>query len=165
MEFAESILSSISLKDFILWVLAAGSFIIQVNKKIPLNPWTWIFSKLGNALTKDLKVQLDKMGQEQTANTNAIKELKDEVDKKFKEKAADDDAKEASRLRARIIEFADSCRLHQHHTQRAFENIMRDYGDYREYCRIHEIPNHFIDAEYEYINSVYAECQRDNRFL
>ena len=47
----------------------------------------------------------------------------------------------------------------------ADENITRDYGDYMEYCEKHNIPNHFIDAEFEYIKEVYSECQKENKFI
>ena len=83
----------------------------------------------------------------------------------FKEKQKDDDEKEAKRLRAKIIEFADSCRVGDHHTQNHFENVFRDYSDYMNYCDTHDIPNHFIDTEYAYIQEVYTECLKENKFL
>ena len=84
---------------------------------------------------------------------------------KLEDSEVNADTKEAKRLRARIIDFADSCRVHQKHTKTAFENITRDYGDYMEYCEKHDIPNHFIDAEFEYIKEVYSECQKENKFI
>ena len=87
------------------------------------------------------------------------------MDKKFEEKQKDDDEKEAKRLRSSIIEFADSCRIGNHHTQNHFENVMRDYSEYADYCEKHDIPNHFIDSEYRYIEDIYQECLRENKFL
>ena len=66
---------------------------------------------------------------------------------------------------ANIISFADSCRVGNHHTQSHFENIMRDYSDYEHYCKKHDIPNHFIDSEYKYIEKVYQECLEEDKFI
>ena len=116
-------------------------------------------------MTKDLAKDLQDLKKETKANNEAIIELDKKVDKKFKEKQKDDDEKEAKRLRAKIIEFADSCRVGDHHTQNHFENVFRDYGDYMNYCNTHDIPNHFIDTEYAYIQEVYTECLKENKFL
>lgn len=164
MEFLEAVTLR-QVFDFIVGAIAVISILVEKSKKLPFHPWSFLFSQLGKALNKDVRAKLDELDERQKANTTAIKELKEDMEHKFQEKAADDDQKEAKRLRARIIDFADSCRLHQHHTKTAFENIMRDYDDYVEYCEAHDIPNHFIDEEYEYITEVYRTCQRENRFL
>ena len=95
----------------------------------------------------------------------AIKELGKMVDERFKEHKKEADEKEAKRLRAGIISFSDSCRVKDRHTKKHFENIFRDYDDYIAYCSKHNIPNHYIEGEYEYIQSVYQKCLRENSFL
>ena len=75
------------------------------------------------------------------------------------------DEKEAKRLRSNIICFSDSCRIGTHHTKNHFENIFRDYDDYKNYCKVHKFENHFIDGEMSYIESIYEECLRENKFL
>lgn len=164
MEFLETVTVR-QVVDFIVGAIAVISFWVEFNKKISFRPWSFLLSQLGKALNKDLREKIDNLESKQTANTEAIKELKEDVERKFKEKEADDDQKEAKRLRSRIIDFADSCRLHQRHTKTAFENIMRDYGDYEAYCDKHNIPNHFIDEEHEYIKDVFRECMSENKFL
>ena len=151
--------------NYIVGAIAVVSFLVEKSKKLPFKPWSALISWFGKCLTKDLAIDLQDLKKETKANNEAIIELDKKVDKKFKEKQKDDDEKEAKRLRAKIIEFADRCRVGDHHTQNHFENVFRDYSDYMDYCRIHEIPNHFIDTEYAYIQEVYTECLKENKFL
>lgn len=162
------LLDTVTLKDiiyFIVGVITIFSIVVEKAKNIPFHPWTHFFEIIGKSLTKSVDSKLELIEQQQKANNEAIIELDKKVEIKFKEKQEDDDTKEAKRLRARIIEFADSCRVGNHHTQNHFENIMRDYSDYMDYCSKHDIPNHFIDSEYKYIEDIYQECLRENKFL
>ena len=168
----DKFLESISLKDityFIVGAITVISIVAEKVEKFPFKPFSLILKWLGKGLNRSVNERLDKMEEKQESNyksnKDAIKELKDSMDKRFSDKQKDDDEKEAKRLRASIIEFADSCRVGNHHTQNHFENVMRDYSDYVEYCNRHKIPNHFIDNEYYYIESVYQECLRENKFL
>ncbi len=164
MEFLESI----TVKDliyFIVGVITVLSIVVEKAKSLPFNPWTAIFEWIGSRITKGVNERLEKLEVQQKANINAINELDKKVEKKFEEKQRDDDEKEAKRLRASIIKFADACRVGTKHTQSHFENVIRDYSDYVSYCEKHNIPNHFIDNEYRYIEEIYQECLRENKFL
>lgn len=162
------ILDYITLKDIIYIIVgfvAVFSVVAEKTKSLPFSPWTKFFEWIGERLTKSMDERLDKIEEQQKANNDAIIKLDNKVDEKFKEKQKDDDEKEAKRLRANIIEFADSCRCGNHHTQNHFENVMRDYSDYVHYCETHGIPNHFIDSEYKYIEGIYQNCLIENSFL
>ena len=164
MEFLESI----TLKDliyFIVGVITVLSIVVEKVKSLPFNPWTTLFEWIGSCITKGVNERLEKLEIQQEANINAINELDKKVERKFEEKQRDDDEKEAKRLRASIIKFADACRVGVKHTQSHFENVIRDYSDYVSYCEKHNIPNHFIDNEYRYIEEIYQECLRENKFL
>lgn len=168
MEFIDTIFAEITLKqvfDFIVGAIAVISIFVEFSKKIHFRPWSFVFSHIEGLLNRNLLKKLDEIEKQQRANEEAIIELKKDIEKKFEESAVAADTKEAKRLRSRIIEFTDSCRIHQKHTKTAFENITRDYDDYLNYCEEHDIPNHFIDAEFEYIKEVYAECQAENKFI
>lgn len=161
-------LEYVTLRD-VVYVLVGVSTLISVliekSKNLPFHPWSRLFKWLGNNLTEDLHERLEQIEQQQAINNEAITELNKKVDNKFREKQEDDDTKEAKRLRARIIEFSDSCRIGNHHTKTHFENVMRDYSDYAQLCEIHNIPNHYIDSEYHYIEGIYQKCLRENSFL
>lgn len=175
MEQFVTFLSTCTLKqvvDFIVGIVAVLSVVVEFSKKIPFHPWSFILSYIGKALTKDLYKKVEEIEAKQDTNIEALNELKHDVDDKFKdvdkrfnEVEKNSDTKEAKRLRARIIDFADRCRSNQRFTKTSFDNISRDYDDYISYCDRHNIPNHFIDAEYKYIKEVYLEKQRNNDFL
>lgn len=164
----DNLLGNLTLRDLFYFITAfvgALSVVVEKSKSLPFRPWTRIAEWLGSCLLKGVNERLDTIESQQRASNKAIEELDKKVDRKFEEKQKLDDEKEAKRLRADIIAFADSCRVGNHHTQKHFENVFRDYGDYMDYCQKHDIPNHFIDTEYEYIRSIYSECLRDNKFL
>lgn len=161
-------LSTISLRqvvDIVLGIGAVVSVIVEWNKKIPFHPISYVLNGLGKMFNKDLYSKIEEIEEKQMANNKAIIELDKKVEKKFEEKIKDDDEKEAKRLRANIICFSDSCRIHDKHTKKHFENIFRDYDDYMAFCEKHNIPNHYIDEEYEYIKSIYQRCLVENSFL
>lgn len=163
-----NILDSITLKDisyFIVGFITVFSVIVEKVKSLPFKPWTRLFDWIGKNLNQSVTVRLEQIEEQQKANNDAIIELDKKVDRKFEEKQKDDDEKEAKRLRANIIQFADSCRVGDKHTQSHFENVMRDYSDYEDYCSKHDIPNHYIDSEYKYIEDIYQECLRENKFI
>lgn len=162
------ILNLIAVQDFgyyIVGIIALLSIIVENISKFPFKPWSQFFSWLGKCLTKNLSSKLEEIEQQQKANKEALIELDKKMERKFEEKQKDDDEKEAKRLRASIIQFADSCRVGNHHTQNHFMNIMRDYSDYINYCEKHDIPNHFIDSEYKYIEEIYHNRLKENDFL
>lgn len=163
-----NVMDSITLKDisyFIVGFITVSSVIVEKAKNLPFKPWTHLFDWIGKNLNQSVNARLEQIEEQQKANNEAIIELDKKVDRKFEEKQKDDDEKEAKRLRANIIQFADSCRVDEKHTQTHFENVMRDYSDYITYCEKHDIPNHYIDSEYKYIEGIYQECLRENKFI
>lgn len=163
-----ALLETVTLKDiiyFIVGVIGVLSIVVEKAKKIPFHPWTHLFEWIGSSLTKSVDTKLEMIEQQQKANNDAIIELDKKVERKFSEQQKEADEKEAKRLRASIISFSDSCRVHEKHTKNHFENIMRDYDDYMAYCVKHNLENHFIEGEKQYIESVYQECLRENKFL
>lgn len=162
------ILESISLGDiiyFITGIIAVLSVVVENTKKLPFNPWTRILNWIGKRITNDINQRLSEIEEQQKANIEAVNMLEEKMDKEFKEHIKQADKKEAKRLRQSIVEFADACRCGVQHTQNHFENVMRDYGDYVQYCETHDIPNHFIDSDYAYIEGLYQECLKENKFL
>ena len=163
-----ALLETVTLKDiiyFIVGVIGVLSIVVEKAKKIPFHPWTHLFEWIGSSLTKSVDTKLEMIEQQQKANNDAIIELSKKMDDKFSEHLKEADEKEAKRLRARIISFSDSCRVHTKHTKNHFENVFRDYDDYLEYCKRHNFANHYIEGEYEYIRSVYQKCLLEDDFL
>ena len=162
------VLDSVTLKDliyFIVGTITVLSIVVERVEKFPIKPWSNFFRWIGNCLNRDMNEKLEAIEKQQMANNKAIIELDKKVERKFKEKQRDDDEKEAKRLRASIIEFSDSCRCGNKHTQNHYENVMRDYDDYMDYCKKHDLSNHYIENEYSYIQSLYQERLNKNDFL
>lgn len=120
--------------------------VIQISP-IKINPWSSILRWIGNQINKDIKVDLKSIHKE-------IDSMREENDKN-----------EARRLRANILDFANSCRNDRKHTKDEFENIARDYDDYMAIIEKRSIKNGFLKAEYEYIEDIFHQCQRENKFL
>lgn len=176
-------LANLTLKqvvEVIVGVLVVISAFVEWNKKLPYHPISSFISWLGKNLMKSTLDEINarfceleqshntksaELETQQKANNEAIIELSKKVDKKFNEQQRQADEKEAKRLRASIISFSDSCRIHDKHTKTHFENIFRDYDDYMAYCEKHNLANHYIEGEYAYIKDVYQECLSENKFL
>lgn len=155
--------------QFTLVVVAIISAFVEWNSKIPFHPLTQLMSWVGKGLMKgtseEFVKRLDTIEDQQKSNNEAITELDKKMEEKFNDQQRESDEKEAKRLRYNIICFSDSCRVHNKHTKNHFENVMRDYDDYMEYCNKHNFDNHFIEEEHEYIKAVYQECLKENKFL
>lgn len=128
------------------WIVAAALSLVQVAP-IKINPWDSLFEWIGNLINKDIKEDLKTIHKE-------IDEMRHETDEN-----------EARRLRANILDFANSCRNHRKHTKDEFENIARDYEDYMTIIERRKLKNGFVEAEYEYILEVFHHCQQENNFL
>lgn len=120
--------------------------VIQIAP-IKINPWSALLQWFGNEINKDIKADLKAIHQE-------IDTMRHESDEN-----------EARRLRANILDFANSCRNDRKHTKDEFENISRDYDDYMTIIKRRNLKNGFVEAEYDYILEVFHHCQMTNNFL
>lgn len=139
--------------------------LIEWNKKIPLHPFSKLFSWIGSCFTRSLNDKIDNLETQVKDTNTALTNFRSDVEQKFKDNERASDDKEMKRLRASIIMFSDSCSRHEHHTKVHFENMFRDIDDYNEYCKKHNFPNHFIDGEVAYIKSVFQKCLAEDRFI
>jgi len=146
-------------------ILGVISAFIEWNKSIPAHPLTAFFSWLGKCFTQSINTRLDGLEKQIKDTNKAVTDLQSEMDTRFKEAERASDEKEMKRLRASIICFSDSCGKHEHHTKSHFDNIFRDIDDYNSLCEKHDFPNHFIEGEVRYIESVFDKCQRESKFL
>ena len=160
MEFFKK-LTVIELIQYVVAAVAIVSVFIEKAKSIPFSPWSAIFAWLGDKLTADLQDEINTLTREirqnQSDTNNMAVKIK-ELEKHIAEI-------EAERLRSRIIEFTEQCRLGKKHTQKHFENIFRDIDKYNRYCCIYRITNNYIRAEVKYLQNVFDECLRENKFI
>lgn len=147
--------------QYIVAAAAVASVLIERIKSIPFNPWSALFSWLGDKLTSDLQDEIVSFTQEVRQNQSDMNDMIIKI-KELEKHIAEI---EAERLRSRIIEFTEQCRLGKKHTQKHFENIFRDIDKYNRYCCIYRITNNYIRAEVKYLQNVFDECLRENKFI
>lgn len=112
-----------------------------------------------------LDEKIDSLDRQERENKDSIDELRTEMGERFTQVAHEADGKEARRLRATIISYADSCRIGVPHTKTQFENVFRDYDEYLKICEKRGIENHFIDEELAFVRVIYQQCVSENKFL
>ena len=147
--------------QYCIAAVAIVSVFIEKVKSIPFSPWSAIFSWLGDKLTADLQDEINTLTREIRQNQSDTNNMTIKI-KELEKHIAEI---EAERLRSRIIEFTEQCRLGKKHTQKHFENIFRDIDKYNRYCCIYRISNNYIKAEIKYLQNVFDECLRENKFL
>ena len=145
-------------------VIAFISIFVEISP-IKLNPISLMLGWMATILNKKIYIKLDEIEKATRYNRSSIDKLRKDMDVEFLKISEEAANKEAERLRSKIIEFADSCRVGTKHTQNHFENIFREITSYYDYCSRHKISNHFIDEEHTFIREVYQKCIRENSFL
>lgn len=127
--------------------LLGASVVVQVAP-IKINPWTWLAKKIGKAINGEV---LDKI---------------ETVDEKLDRHVKQDDAREAKRLRGKVIDFADELRQGLEHSEENFNRILENITEYNRYCAKHpEFPNDKATLSIAYIEMVYRKRLEENDFL
>ena len=62
--------------------------------------------------------------------------------------------------RSIIIEFAKECRNQVSHTYDEWQNILNIMSEYKYYCTKHNIPNGIIEAETNFLQTLYHELSK-----
>lgn len=123
-----------------LWqIIVIISLFLQFTP-IKINPWSALFKWIGNALTGDIKIQLDKITEEVRDN-------------------------EKDRIRWEILDFANSCHNGRKHTKDEFRHINKLNQKYIKLLEETEDTNGEFEVEYQYIQDLYTERTRKNDFL
>ena len=140
--------------DVFSWILDHWAFcvflltcIIQITPAIKWNPITALVTWIGKQITKDVNAQ--------------IVELKTDLDAVKLEQEND----EKDRIRFTVLDFANSCRNNRKHTKDEFQHIFALNDKYRKLLEKTGDTNGVFRAEFEYIEELYKECQRNNSFL
>jgi len=123
---------------FAVSVMVLGIF-VEITP-IKINPVSWLFKWVRNALLGELTEKIEKM------------------DKKI-------DDNEIYRLRWEILDFANSCRNKRKHSKEEFDHIIDANAKYHKILDSREQKNGQIDADYKYIMELYNRCSKENSFL
>ena len=178
------IVSNVSLSVVIF--LAILSCIFKITK-IEINPISWIFSKLGRVLTKDLRNDVadlkidyndrisnlkDDIDSFKEETNQAITEIKTEstkssgmLKKRMDQLEKSNDMQSVRQIRAHILAFANSCMRGEKHTQKDFDNIFEEDKEYARFVKKHKIVNARYKEDFEFIVQCYHKCLEENGFL
>lgn len=106
------------LKEVLAISLVGGLTIFEVAP-IKINPWSWIFKKIGRAFNREVLDRLTK--------------LENKVDAM----EAADGERDAVNARIRILRFGDEVLHGMEHSKEHFDQTLLDITRYNDYCKTH----------------------------
>lgn len=115
---------------------------------VKINPWGWLLGELREAITGEIKIQLDNLSSE-------VKGL-----------GAEMKHQQAESCLARIIRFGDELLHDTLHSKEHFDQILLDIAIYEHFCQNNpEYANGVAGLTIARIKQVYAECLKEHNFL
>ncbi len=139
--------------------LSGGGLILLLSliqiAPVKINPWTWIARKIGRAINGEV---LDEI-----AN---IKKKQEEAREQLEKHIQDDDERDESLNRRRILEFNIKLMRNENYTHEYFTDVLQDIDEYERYCKDHPgYKNNRARLAIENIRRVYEEHMRKGDFL
>ena len=123
------------------------SGIVEVSK-IKINPWTALFTFIGDRINGRLIEKVDNLDKE-------VKDLRNVCDER-----------DATLMRTHILHFNDEILHQKEHTKEHFDQILEDIDAYNTYCDNHEnYKNNKAVFAIENIKRTYAKCMERDKFL
>lgn len=123
----------------LLFIMLIGSITLIEVVPIKINPWSWLFKHIGNMMLGDFKEEM--------------------LTFKFEQ-----ERRNANDMRWNIINFANGCRRNDKHSKDAWNQVLNQITEYECYVTVKHINNGVIDAESEYLRSLYQEVNKNNNF-
>ena len=170
-------------------ILAILSLFFKIPKK-EVHLWTWLLSKLGDALLGGVRKDIKDL---RTENSDMFSKLKDDTDtritkleentkKKFDEivitnnnncKTMQDrldeiekkqDMQTADRIRTRVLNFAEDLRRGNSRTKEDFDLLLREHDLYSQLVAKHKIENNVYEHAIKFVNKKYDEFMDNDSF-
>ena len=122
---------------------------------VKINPWSWIFEKIGKAFSRAV---LEKLGQ-QEKDLAGVKKKVESIEERI-------DKGEADQCRQRILRFNDELLHNMEHSKEYFDNVLDDIDTYERYCKTHE---NYLNSKAEMaianVKAVYKKLSAKGGFL
>lgn len=141
--------------SLIAWVVGGLSILIEFNKKIPLHPLSRAVKWMGSILNRETYEKLDEIALKSSQTKEEVKEINERLTR-FEEETND---KRAVDMRNQIIDFSENLRLVHIFSIKQFETAMCTISRYYDHCERHNIKNHYIDSETEFIKEKFREAK------
>lgn len=130
------------------FVALAIMTILELSKRSPVNPWTWLFRRLGRAINGELIERVEAL---------------EEQAKKLETSSGE---RMAINCRSRILRFGDETTRGMKHSEEYFNQILEDITEYEKYCREHpEFTNNKTTLTVDRIKTCYSKRLENNDFL
>lgn len=140
---------------------------------------TQSFKNVVASMKTDLDAKLEEMKNASNSNCDTVKGCLSSLESKFSDlearfdsldKAQDQtderlDKLAAARIKNHVLNFARQCRKGEQHTREDFANLMRENAEYCDLVEKYGWENDVYKHDYAYIEYIYDECNRNNRFL
>ena len=149
---------ALQIKDIvslIAWILGGISIIIEFSKKIPLHPLSHAVKWMGSILNRETLEKLDEIALQSAQVKEEVKDISDRLTR-FEEETND---KRAVDMRNQIIDFSENLRLGKEYSVKQFESALGVVSRYYDHCERHNIRNHYIDGETEFIKEKFREVK------
>lgn len=128
-------------------VLLIVMTVIQISP-IKINPWSWIAKRIGRAINQEVIDKVDKLEKD-------VATIK-----------ANEDEREATLCRTRILRFGDELLHGVKHSKEHFDQILIDITYYENYCSTHAAyRNNVAVLTIQQVKETYRKCMRDKTFL
>lgn len=131
-----------SLKEFFTnpGIIFVGVITIVEITPIKINPWRWLFTKIGNLLTGDLRKDLNEVKAE-------LRETK------------------VQNWRWNVLDFANSCRNGRRHSHDEWRHTISQLAEYENYIERNEITNGVFEEDARFLREQYQLHCKNNDFL
>ena len=149
---------ALQVKDIIslvAWIIGGLSILIEFNKKIPLHPLSRAVKWMGSILNRETYEKLDEIAVQSAQVKEEVKDISDRLTR-FEEETND---KRAVDMRNQIIDFSENLRLGKEYSVKQFESALGVVSRYYYHCERHNIRNHYIDGETEFIKEKFREAK------
>ena len=110
---------------------------------------------MGSILNRETYEKLDEIALKSSQTKEEVKEINERLTR-FEEETND---KRAVDMRNQIIDFSENLRLGHIFSIKQFETAMCTISRYYDHCERHNIKNHYIDSETEFIKEKFREAK------
>lgn len=157
-----------TLKDIVASIVENGALglvlilsLVEVSK-IKVNPWSALFSWIGDRLMAGMKKEVADIKAEVSIVKTEVAGVKTDIGA-LRDESRENEAKAA---RNRILRFGDEVYQGVHHSKEYFDHILADISNYKNYCKEHpEFQNEMTVLTVQHIESIYQRCLVEHDFL
>lgn len=126
--------------------------LIQITP-IKINPWSYIFEWVGEKLTKNLAMKIDKIESKQESICTTVDTMKQEIETVKREF----ELKNANDWRWDILDFFNSARNGRPHSKEEWDHAIDQVKKYERHVEIHGIDNGVLEEASRWLRSEYQK--------